>query len=78
MDNKLLWINEGFVLDDAGDLVTTSYVDLRAPANRTAIQTLVKGCRREHALEDAERILAARGRSLFAEPCCSGSLAMSD
>lgn len=56
MDNKLLWINEGFVLDDAGDLVTTSYVDLRAPANRTAIQTLVKGCRREHALEDAETI----------------------
>ena len=60
MDNKLLWINEGFVLDDAGDLVTTSYVDLRAPANRTAIQTLVKGCRREHALEDAERILVVR------------------
>ena len=59
MDSKLLWISEGFVLDDAGNLVSTSYVDLRAPANRTAIQTLVKGCRREHALEDAERILVS-------------------
>ena len=35
----------------------TSYVDLRAPGNRTVIQTLVKGCRREHALEDANSIL---------------------
>ena len=57
MDSKLLWTNEGFVLDDAGNLVMTSYVDLRAPGNRTVIQTLVKGCRREHALEDANSIL---------------------
>ena len=38
MDSKMLWINEGFVLDEAGNLITTSYVDLRAPGSRTAIQ----------------------------------------
>ena len=59
MDSKMLWINEGFVLDEAGNLIATSYVDLRAPESRTAIQTLVKGCRREHALEDAETILVS-------------------
>ena len=59
MDSKMLWINEGFVLDEAGNLIMTSYVDLRALGNRTAIQTLVKGCRREHALEDAETILVS-------------------
>ena len=59
MDNEILWINEGFVLDEASNLITTSYVDLRAPANRTAIQTLVKGCCREHALEDAQSILVS-------------------
>lgn len=59
MNSKMLWINEGFVLDEAGNLIATSYVDLRAPESRTAIQTLVKGCRREHALEDAETILVS-------------------
>ena len=46
-------------MDEAGNLITTSYVDLRAPGSRTAIRTLVKGCRREHALEDAETILVS-------------------
>ena len=53
----MLWITEGFVLDEAGNLITTSYVDLRAPGERTAIRTLIKGCRREHALEDGQTIL---------------------
>lgn len=59
MDSEMLWINEGFVLDEAGNLIMTSYVDLRAPENRTDIHTLVKGCRREHALEDAETLLVS-------------------
>ena len=25
----MLWINEGFILDDAGNLIGTSYIDLR-------------------------------------------------
>ena len=28
----MLWINEGFVLDDAGIMLTTSYIDLRDKA----------------------------------------------
>ena len=57
MYKEMLWITEGYVLDEAGNLITTSYIDLRAPGDRTAIRTLIKGCRRKHALEDSPRIL---------------------
>ena len=56
----MLWINEGFVLDDAGNMLTTSYIDLREEAERTVIRSLVKGCRREHALEDGETLLISK------------------
>ena len=56
MHTDMLWINEGFVQDDAGNLMLTSYVDLRHPASRTPVRTLVKACRREHALEDTKTI----------------------
>ena len=56
MNTDFLWINEGCMQDDAGNLVVTSYVDLRNPGSRTPIRTLVRGCRREHALEDTETI----------------------
>ena len=56
----MLWINEGFVLDDAGNLTMTSYIDLRDKDNRTVIPSLVKGCRREHAIEDAETVLISK------------------
>lgn len=56
----MLWINEGFVLDDAGNMLTTSYIDLRGESERTVIRSLVKGCRREHALEDGETLLISK------------------
>ena len=56
----MLWINEGFVLDDAGNMLTTSYIDLRSEAERTVIRSLVKGCRREHALEDGGTLLISK------------------
>ena len=56
----MLWINEGFVLDDAGNVLTTSYIDLRDEAERTVVRSLVKGCRREHALEDGETLLISK------------------
>ena len=56
----MLWINEGFVLDDAGNMLTTSYIDLRDEAERTVIRSLVKGCKREHALEDGETLLISK------------------
>ena len=34
----------------------TSYIDLRPQASRTPVRTLVKACRRAHALEDSETI----------------------
>ena len=56
----MLWINEGFVLDDAGNMLTTSYIDLRGKDERTAIRCLVKGCKREHALEDSKTLLISK------------------
>ena len=56
----MLWINEGFVLDDAGNMLTTIYIDLRDEAERTVIRSLVKGCRREHALEDGQTLLISK------------------
>ena len=75
MSTDVLWINEGFMQDDAGNLIVTSYVDLREPGNRTPIRTLVKGCKREHALEDSETIqmsaleqFRAEGENLIRDP----------
>ena len=59
MNSDMFWTNEGFMLDESGNLIMTSYVDPRAPSDRMAIQTLVKGCRREHALEDSDTILVS-------------------
>ena len=56
----MLWINEGFVLDDAGNLLLTSYIDLRDEGERAVIRSLVKGCKREHALEDGETVLVSK------------------
>ena len=56
----MLWINEGFVLDDAGNMLTTSYIDLRGSEERTVIRSLVKGCKREHALEDGKTLLISK------------------
>ena len=68
-ENDMLWINEGFVLDDAGNLMMTSYIDLRDKDNRTVIPSLVKGCRREHAIED-ERDSAHLEASAFPRVWC--------
>ncbi len=60
MDSEMVWIDEGFVLDDAGNLITTTYIDLREEGSRTPIPALVKGCKRAHALEDGETILISK------------------
>ena len=56
----MLWIHEGSVLDDVGIMVATSYIDLRDKTERTAIRSLVKGCKRAHALEDGETVLISK------------------
>ena len=60
MSGDLVWIQEGSVLDDAGNLIVTTYVDLREEGKRTPIPALVKGCRQEHALEDGETLLVSQ------------------
>lgn len=67
MNSDMFWTTEGFMLDEAGNLIMTSYVDVRAPGDRMAIRTLVKGCRREHALEDSDTILVSPVRTFRRE-----------
>ena len=57
MDHEIIWLNEGSVLTDAGHLIVTSYVDLRKPADRTPIRSLIRGCERRFALERCGTIM---------------------
>ena len=56
----MIWVYEGSVLDDAGNMLATSYIDLRDEGERTAIRNLVKGCKQEHALENGETVLISK------------------
>ena len=56
----MLLTNEGFVLDDAGNMLTTSYIDLRDKDERSVIRSLVKGCKREHALENGKTLIISK------------------
>ena len=56
----MLLTNEGFVLDDAGNMLTTSYIDLRDKDERAVIRSLVKGCKREHALENGKTLIISK------------------
>ena len=56
----MLWVHEGCALDDAGNALVTIYIDLRNKDERSAIPSLVKGCKREHALEDGKTLLISK------------------
>ena len=60
MDSNVMWVSEGFVLNDAGHLIQTNYIDLRDPSDRTPITSLVRGSERKYALEDGETILISK------------------
>ena len=60
MDREMLLINGRSVLDDSGNMIATTYTDLRPEEGRTAIPALVKGCSREHALEDGKTVLISK------------------
>ena len=57
MEYDIVWVNEGFVLNDAEHIIMTSYIDLRPPGARTPITGLVRGCERKYALDDSETIM---------------------
>ena len=58
--SDIIWIAEGFALNEAGHLILTSYVDLRKPEDRTCITGLVRGIEREYALEDCETLIVSK------------------
>ena len=49
-------MSEGFPIDDAGNIIGTTYVDLRPSANRSPISILVKACAKRHALEAGSKL----------------------
>ena len=49
-------MNEGFHIDDAGHMISVTFVDLRESTNRIPISTLVKACERRFAIEAYKRI----------------------
>ena len=55
-----LFMNDGTFIDDAGNLITTTFVDLRAADQRTSIHTLAKASRREYALETSPTLRIAK------------------
>ena len=70
MDSEFVWINEGFVLNDAGHMIITSFIDLRKPEDGSPIEALVRGCERKYALEECETLMIsnpARFRSFGEE-----------
>lgn len=51
-----LTVSEGYRIDHFGNVIATTYVDLREPAARQPIPALVKGCRPEHVIEECELV----------------------
>ena len=60
MNHDTVWIDEGFVLSDAGHLIVASFIDLRKPEERSPITGLVRGCERKYALEDCETLMISK------------------
>lgn len=54
--SNLLVMNEGPSVDDYNHLIIPTFVDLREPENRLPIRTLIKGCRKEYAIELCKKI----------------------
>ena len=57
---KLRLLTESTILDDAGNMVMVWYVDLRDPSCQTPITTLIKGCCKQHAIEDLGTIRVSK------------------
>ncbi len=53
-------MGEGSHLDHDGNLICSTYVDFRPPSERRPIERLVKGSRREHAIELSRTIQIAK------------------
>ena len=54
--SNILLMHEGGHVDNDGHLISPIYVDLRKPADRLPITTLVKGCHKQYAIELSKRL----------------------
>ena len=50
------FMNEGAHMNHAGNLIASIYVDLRESNNRSPITALIKGCKKQHAIELSKKI----------------------
>ena len=69
------YLADGHHVDDAGNLISCTYVDLRDPAERTPIRTLQKASPKRYAIPDCETIrlskptgFGGRGEGLTMDP----------
>ena len=51
MSAEKYMINDAFFIDDEGNLIISTYIDLREHENRTPITTLIKVCKEQYAIE---------------------------
>ena len=47
---------EGFHIDSFGNVISTTFVDLRDPHDRTTVAVLAKGCRKENSIESLQTV----------------------
>lgn len=63
MNDAPMNFNEGHHIDHWGNFISSIYVDLRRPSERLPVALLVKGCRREHAIEDGSDVKISNPKS---------------
>ncbi len=66
MSAEKYMINDAFFIDDEGNLIISTYIDLREHENRTPITTLIKVCKEQYAIEKCNTIRLSRP-ALFRE-----------
>ena len=53
------------LLDDANRVIYTAYVDLRALADRSPITTVIKRCKRQHAIEYCKKVRISKPKRFW-------------
>lgn len=73
--SKTLVTNDGFFIDDAGQMIQVVFADLRHPSEQLPVKALIKGCRTQYAIELYKKIRISKpsrfrqyGESLIMDP----------
>lgn len=53
-------VNEGYLIDDNGVVISSYYVDFRNPKDRSPITTVIKGCEKQYAIETCKTVRVSK------------------